>query len=88
MSKFEIVVQRGRDAERITTAFYRFLELQTVSATDTASLQTEILGDQERRIVELWSDDAVRAFERFLQSFRLDPPSGLVTSQAAWRRRA
>ena len=77
MSKFEILVRGPHEAERVTTAFYRFLETQSSPSSEVATVQTEILGDAEKRTVRLWSDDAVRDFEQFLSSFRLDPPRGL-----------
>ena len=83
MSKFEIIVQRGHEAERVTTAFYRFLELKAVSSDEVASIQTEILGNAERRTVQLWSDEAVCDFERFLKGFHVEPPSGLARPWSA-----
>lgn len=73
MFKYETVVRSGRDAEHLTTAFYRFLELHGVGA-DLATVKTEVLGAEERRTVVLWSEDAVEDFQRFLRGFRLEPP--------------
>jgi hypothetical protein len=78
--KYETLVAPGHDAERITTAFYRFLELQSVARTDSAWVQTEIIGTQERRTVILWSEDAVQDFRLFLSTFKLERPGGLFPS--------
>ena len=78
MFKFETVVRRGRESERLTTAFYRFLEVQNVSEVDAASMQTEVLGDSERRTILLWNEEAIEAFERFLVTFKMEPPAGLL----------
>jgi hypothetical protein len=84
--KFETVVAPGHEAERVTTAFYRFLELQRDSHAESASVRTEVIGSQERRTVILWSQDAVQDFERFLGSFQLERPVGLLPAFGARRR--
>jgi hypothetical protein len=70
--KFQTFVRPGRDAERLTTAFYRFLEIQNMLSAESASIQTEIVGEQERRTISLWSEDAIHAFECYLGTFRLE----------------
>ena len=77
MSSFETTCA-GHEAERIKTGFYRFLELQAVPPTADASIHTEVLGAQQRCIVRLWSDQAVDAFQRHLQTFQTPEPQGLA----------
>jgi hypothetical protein len=77
MFKYETIVQPGHEAERVTTAFYRFLELHAAPPCASALVETEILGDRERRTVLLWSEEAVAAFRRYLDSFHIAPPNGL-----------
>lgn len=78
MFKFETIIRPGREAERLTTAFYRFLEVQNASDVDGASVQTEVIGEREKRTIFLWSEESVDAFERFLAAFKMEPPRGLL----------
>jgi hypothetical protein len=77
MGHFEIVVRRGHEAERLTTAFYRYLELKKPPSEDAAFCETEVLGEFERRKIELWSTDAAEDFGRYLATFTVPPPAGL-----------
>ena len=85
MCKFETMARSGRDAERVSTAFYRFLELHSDKAT-AVSMRTEIIGDCEHRDFTFWSDEAAVMFAQFLKTFRLEPPPGLLTPFGADRR--
>jgi hypothetical protein len=78
MSRFETIVSAGREAEQLTTAFYRFLELQGVPEDADAWVRTEIIGSQQRRCtIALWSEEASREFQTYLSRFRL-PPAQLI----------
>lgn len=74
MFEFELVVRPGRDTERVTTAFYRFLELHSSSRSGSASIQTAIVGEMERRTVQFESEEIRAEFERYLSTFKLAPP--------------
>ncbi len=87
MHKFETVVRAGAERERLTTAFYRFIELHASSAQDQADMRTEMVGDLERRTVYLWSEEAVVQFERYLATVRLEPPEGLARVRSFGTRR-
>jgi hypothetical protein len=75
--EIEIVAPRGHEAERITTAFYRFLELRDIPEGAPASVHVEIAGDMERRTVRLWSEEALHDYQRFLAAFKVARPPGL-----------
>jgi hypothetical protein len=78
MSTFETIVSAGREVEQLTTAFYRFLELQGVPDDADAWVRTEFIGAcQQRCTVALWSQEASREFQNYLSRFRL-PPERLV----------
>jgi hypothetical protein len=78
MYAFETVVAVGREAEQVTTAFYRFLELKGVPRDADVSVHTEILGAQQRCVITLWSEEAGRDFRNYLNRFQLPQPLGLA----------
>jgi hypothetical protein len=69
MFTFETIVPAGYQADRVTAAFYRFLDLQGLAAEEGASIHTEVLGEAERRTVLLWSEEAIRQFRAYLLAF-------------------
>jgi hypothetical protein len=78
MSRFETIVPAGRQAEQLTTAFYRFLELRGVPEDADAWVRTEIIGAEQRCTVALWSEEASREFQAYLNRFLLPPPTRLA----------
>ena len=66
MYRVETIVERGSEADRVTSAFNRFLELARPASNVPAWVETEILGDRERKIAVLWSHEAAMTFRRYL----------------------
>jgi hypothetical protein len=81
MFVFESIAPSGHDSERVSTAFYRFLEVHsaTVSEADAASMTTEVIDGQVRRTINLWSEQALQDFRLFEKAFRVTPPSALFS---------
>ena len=77
MFNFETVTPVGHEAERVATAFYRFLEKAAPSDAD-ASFHTEIAGNLQRSIIRLWSESAVDDFRIYLDSFSTPKPFGML----------
>ncbi len=66
-------VAKGAEAECLTTAFYRFIELHGRSAVvprDHCSLITVPGRKVETKVVALWNRRADSAFGRFLNRYR------------------
>ena len=66
-------VAKGPEADCLTTAFYRFIELHgrsTVFPRDHCSLTTLRAGKAETKVVTLWNQRADRAFAGFLARYR------------------
>jgi hypothetical protein len=78
MYAFETVVAAGHEAEQLTTAFYRFLEINGVPRDADVSVDTEILGEAQRCTVTLWSEQAREDFRSYLNRFQLPRPLGLA----------
>ena len=78
MCNFETITPVGREAERVATAFYRFLEIKAAPVDADASFHTEVSGDQQRSVVRLWSDAAVDDFRTYLRGFSTPKPYGLL----------
>lgn len=77
MYVFETLVSDRQRAERITAAFYRFLDMHAPPEGAAASVHTEMLGARQRCAVTLWSDEARDAFRCFLNRFELPEPPKL-----------
>ncbi len=77
MYVFETEVSSPREAERLTTAFYRFLETKRVPCNASPAVTTQMRANKEVRRVALWSEEAVGSFSDFYHSFRVTPPAGL-----------
>ncbi len=77
MFNYETVVPVGHEAERVTTAFYRFLETRSAPPEAEACVHTEILGAEQRCTVSLWSEQAIDEFKAYLDRFRPPRPAGL-----------
>ncbi len=77
MHIFETEVKSPQEAERLTTAFYRFLETKSVPSSASLAVTTQMRATREVRQVALWSEEAVRSFSDYYRSFRVSPPSGL-----------
>jgi hypothetical protein len=72
--QFEANALSEREAQRISTAFYRFLEVRP-RACEVAGMQIQPLPDGQRVIVSLPDAEALQAFERYAAAFRLRGPS-------------
>ncbi len=72
MHRLERTVRCGREAERVSTALYRFLELRLSNAGELAGhaeIVSEPSGQWERKRITLWSEAAARDFAEFLRVF-------------------
>jgi hypothetical protein len=78
MYAFETTVAAGREAEQLTTAFHRFLEVKGAPQDTDVWVHTEVLGGRHRCVVNLWSDEARREFQAYLNRFQLPEPLGLA----------
>jgi hypothetical protein len=78
MYAYETVVPVGHEAERLTSAFYRFLEFKGVPSDADVSVHTEIFGAQQRFTVNLWSEEATQDLRKYLNRFQLPRPMGLA----------
>lgn len=85
MFRFETIVRSGRESERLTTAFYLFLEKHNVPFEGEASMHVERLGDWERRAITLWSQEAVVEFRALFRSFLAQQPPGSILQVPAGR---
>jgi hypothetical protein len=72
--QFEAIALSEREAQRISTAFYRFLEV-TPRAGGVARMQIQPLPDGQRVVVSLPDAEALQAFQRFTAAFRLRGPT-------------
>jgi hypothetical protein len=66
MFTIQTVLAAGEEAERMTLAFFRFLELHGGADDRHATMQTEPFGSLERRTITLWSEQALEDFRRLL----------------------
>ena len=78
MRTFETGVVSDREAQRISTAFYRFLERHSDDQIDEASMQVVPEGRRQRIAIRLWSDGALAEFERHVAAFTVPAPGGLT----------
>jgi len=74
MFEIEMEIAGEREDQRVSTAFYRFLELRAPDVEATATMTCENVGGGTRRRMRLWSADALAEFERFLPGFKLTRP--------------
>ncbi len=77
MFDFETTAPAGHEAERVTTAFYRFLELRPAPQGAVAQIRTEPMGAHQRHVVSLWSAEALHEFRRYLDQFKTHRPTAL-----------
>lgn len=78
MRTFETGVVSDREAQRISTAFYRFLERHSDDQIDEASMQVTPEGRRQRIAIRLWSERALADFERHVAAFTVPAPNGLT----------
>ena len=62
MHVFETFVSPGDEARRFNVAISRFLEQRACDEDFTFSVLSEPLGEQERKVLTLWSSRAVSEF--------------------------
>jgi len=62
MHVFETFVRPGDEAKRFATAINRFIERKSADSDFAVSVRSEPLGEQERKVLTLWSDTAVDEF--------------------------
>jgi len=67
MCRFTIAVGSADEAERVSRAFHRFLARENVQEGQGASIQIESIDGREWCAIELWSNAALFAFDRFLE---------------------
>lgn len=77
MIQFEKRVRSDREAQRISTAFYRFLELHSHEAEAEGLMRYQVEGASHCLTISLWSQTAADDFERHLAAFTVAPPEGL-----------
>ena len=77
MIQFEKRVRSDREAQRISTAFYRFLELHSHDVEADGLMRYQVEGASHCLPISLWSQTAADAFERHLAAFTVAPPRGL-----------
>lgn len=78
MIQFEKRVRSDREAQRISTAFYRFLELHSHDVEADGQMRYHVEGASHCLTIWLWSQSATEAFERHLAAFTVAPPEGLA----------
>lgn len=71
-------VASEREAQRISTAFYRFLERHGDDMIDRASMAIEPTPVGQRICIKVWSPEAILAFKRYVASFSVPPPEGIM----------
>jgi hypothetical protein len=77
MCVFETTAPVGREAERVITAFYRFLEVRSAPADADVRVRSEVAGDVQRCVIHLWSNAAVDDFRIYLKGFQTPKPDGM-----------
>jgi hypothetical protein len=77
MRTFETGVVSDREAQRVSTAFYRFLERHSDEQIEEASMQVMPEGRRQRISIRLWSEGARAEFERHVAAFTVPAPNGL-----------
>ena len=74
---YEKNVTNTRDAERISTAFYRFLELHSHAAIDLATMEICPSPSGQWIRIRMWDEAALHAFEQHASTFQTPRPYGL-----------
>lgn len=82
MHTFDTGIVSDREAQRISTAFYRFLEKHSSEDIDVASMQIQPAGRRQRIAIRLWSEDALSEFRRHVAAFTVPVPAGVLAMQA------
>ncbi len=78
MYVFETTAPVGREAERVMTAFYRFLEMRTAPVDADVRVRSEVAGNVQHCVIHLWSTAAVDDFQHYLKTFQTPKPDGLM----------
>ncbi|CAN5260189.1 hypothetical protein BH11PSE2_BH11PSE2_09180 [soil metagenome] len=72
MHVFETFVRPGDEAKKFATAIHRFIERRASDSDFAVSVRSEPLGEQERKVLTLWSDTAVTEFAELWRDLRAD----------------
>jgi hypothetical protein len=78
MCDFETNAPVGREAERVMTAFYRFLEVRSAPADADVRVRSEVAGNVQHCVIRLWSEAAVDDFRLYLKNFQTPKPDGML----------
>jgi hypothetical protein len=73
MASQTFVLSAGSEAQRFTTAFYKYVELRGWTCTDPqgrCTVITEPGGSVEAKVVSLWSDAALADFRAFWERYQ------------------
>ena len=78
MHTFDTGIVSDREAQRVSTAFYRFIERHSDEDIDVASMQIQPSGRRQRVAIRLWSDQALSEFQRHVAAFTVPMPTGIL----------
>ena len=78
MHTFDTGIVSDREAQRISTAFYRFLERHSDEDIEVASMQIQPAGHRQQIAIRLWSEQALSEFQRHVAAFTVPIPAGVL----------
>ncbi|WP_397399390.1 hypothetical protein [Phenylobacterium sp.] len=78
MHTFDTGIVSEREAQRISTAFYRFLERHSDEDIEVASMQIQPAGHSQQIAIRLWSEQALSEFQRHVAAFTVPIPAGVL----------
>jgi hypothetical protein len=82
MHTFDTGIVSDREAQRVSTAFYRFLERHSDEDIDVASMQIQPAGRRQQIAIRLWSEQALSDFQRHVAAFTVPIPTGVLAMAA------
>ncbi len=74
MASQTFVFSAGGEAQRFTTAFYKYVELRGWTCTDPqgrCTVTTQPSGSAQAKVVSLWSDAALADFRAFWERYQM-----------------
>lgn len=78
MHTFDTGIVSDREAQRVSTAFYRFLERHSDEDIEVASMQIQPAGRRQQIAIRLWSEQALSEFRRHVAAFTVPMPAGVL----------
>ena len=82
MHTFDTGIVSDREAQRVSTAFYRFIEKHSDEDIDVASMQIQPAGRRQQIAIRLWSEQALAEFQRHVVAFSVPRPAGVLAMPA------